>query len=69
MATGRSTTPTLRIDPAVKEALRTATDRKHRSIVNMVEVMIWDYCGLKGITIPDQVALFDDHRKTEKNRK
>ena len=69
MATAKTTTLTFRIEPGLKVALRTAADREHRSIANMVEVMIRDYCGRNGITIPKQGALFDDHRKTEKNRK
>jgi len=44
MATAKTTTLTLRIDPAVKEALRKAAKQEHRSITNMVEVLIRDYC-------------------------
>jgi hypothetical protein len=40
--------------------LRTAADREYRSIANMVEVMIRDYCGRNGITIQEQAALFPD---------
>jgi len=54
MATTKTATVTFRIDPAVKEALRTAAAREHRSIANMVEVLIRDYCGRNGITIPEQ---------------
>ena len=56
MATGKTTTLTFRIEPAVKEALRTAADREHRSIANMVEVLIRDHCGRNGITIQAQVV-------------
>jgi len=51
MAATKSTTLTLRINPDVKEALRTAAEREHRSITNMVEVLIRDHCGRKGIKI------------------
>lgn len=54
MATTKTATVTFRIDPAVKEALRAAAAREHRSIANMVEVLIRDYCGRNGITIPEQ---------------
>ena len=64
MATGKTSTLTLRIEPALKEALRIAADRDHRSIANMVEVMIRDYCGRNGIAIPEQGALFDEDRKS-----
>ena len=69
MATAKTTTLTFRIEPGLKEALRTAADREHRSIANMIEVLIRDYCGRNGITIPEQRALFDDQRETGKGRK
>lgn len=46
----------------MKEALRTAAAREHRSIANMVEVLIRDYCGRNGITIPEQGDLLDEHK-------
>ena len=57
MATGKTSTLTFRIEPALKEALRVAAERDHRSIANMIEVMIRDHCGRNGITIPEQQAL------------
>jgi hypothetical protein len=63
MATGKTTTLTFRIEPGLKEALRTAADREHRSIANMVEVLIRDYCGRNGITISEQQPLFDDDQQ------
>lgn len=57
MATAKTTTLTFRIEPGLKEALRTAANREHRSIANMVEVMIRDYCGRNGVTIPKTGAL------------
>ena len=69
MATTKTATLTFRIDPGVKEALRTAARQEHRSIANMVEVMIRDYCGRNGIAIPEQGALFDDeHHKAHPSR-
>ena len=64
MATGKTSTLTFRIEPGLKEALRTAADREHRSIANMVEVMIRDYCGRNGVMVPEQGALFDERRKS-----
>jgi hypothetical protein len=60
MATAKTTTLTFRIEPALKEALRTAAAREHRSIANMIEVMIRDHCGRNGIAIPEQKALFEE---------
>lgn len=52
MATTKTATLTFRIDPGLKEALRTAAQQEHRSIANMVEVLIRDYCERKGIRVP-----------------
>lgn len=60
MATAKTTTLTFRIEPALKEALRSAAAREHRSIANMIEVMIRDHCGRNGIAIPEQRLLFDE---------
>lgn len=60
MATGKTTTLTFRIEPALKEALRAAANREHRSIANMVEVLIRDHCARNGIAIPAQGALFEE---------
>lgn len=51
MATAKTTTLTFRIEPGLKEALRTAANREHRSIANMVEVLIMDYCDKNGIPV------------------
>ena len=54
MATAKTTTLTFRIEPSLKEALRMAAALEHRSIANMVEVLIRDYCGRNGIVITPQ---------------
>ena len=54
MATVKTATLTFRIDPGLKEALRVAADQEHRSIANMVEVMIRDYCGRNGIDVSEE---------------
>jgi hypothetical protein len=69
MATAKTTTLTFRIEPELKEALRTAADREHRSIANMVEVMIRDYCGRNDIAIPEPGAIDRRSRKTSPGRK
>lgn len=51
MATGKTSTLTFRIEPDLKDALRAAADKEHRSIANMVAVMIRDYCGRSGVPI------------------
>jgi len=57
MATGKTSTLTFRIEPPLKEALRAAADREHRSVANMIEVLIRDYCSRNGIRIPEQQVL------------
>lgn len=52
MANSKTATLTFRIDPSLKEALRIAAHTEHRSIANMVEVLIRDYCEQRGIAIP-----------------
>lgn len=63
MATTKLTTLTLRIDPMIKEGLRLLAEKEHRSLTNMVEVMIRDYCKLHGVAIPEQQTLFDSESK------
>ena len=69
MATGKTTTLTFRIEPALKDALHAAAEQEHRSIANLVAVMIRDYCGREGIAIPEQSTLPVKGRKTAKNDK
>lgn len=52
MAVSKTATLTFRIDPSLKEALRIAANAEHRSISNMVEVLIRGYCEQHGIEIP-----------------
>ncbi len=56
MATTKTTTLTFRIEPGLKDAVRAAADLEHRSIANMIEMMIRDYCGRNGVPIVDVVA-------------
>jgi len=40
------------MDPELKEALRAAAQQEHRSISNMVEVLIMNHCKENGIALP-----------------
>jgi hypothetical protein len=53
MAASKTATLTLRIEPEIKQALQRAAELEHRSIANMVEVLIREYCQGKGITTAD----------------
>lgn len=56
MAGTKTATLTFRIEPRLKEALRAAAEREHRSIANMVEVMIREYCGKEGVPITGAIS-------------
>ena len=49
MANAETTTLIFRIALGLKEALRIAAGHEHRSIANMVQVLIRDYCGRDGL--------------------
>jgi hypothetical protein len=57
MVASKTATLNLRIDPALKEALRIAALRDHRSIANLLEVLIRQHCQEHGISIPEQQDL------------
>ena len=61
MATVKTATLTFRIDPGLKEALRIAADQEHRSIANMIEILIRDYCDQRGIAIPPNEQTKNNH--------
>lgn len=51
MATTKTATLTIRVDPGLKDALRAAALAEHRSIANMIEVLIREHCDRNGIAI------------------
>jgi len=58
MAKTKVSTLNLRIEPGLKEAVREAAAREHRSVANMVEMLIRRHCDQSGITIPAQDDFF-----------
>jgi len=60
MSPRKTATLNLRIDPVLKEAAREAAIREHRSVANMVEVLIRRHCEEEGIPIPEQQSLFKE---------
>jgi len=56
----KTATLNLRIDPAVKDAVKIAADRQHRSVANLVQLLIREHCKKAGITIPEQRRLFKE---------
>jgi len=53
MPARKTATLNLRIEPPLKEALREAAEREHRSVANMVELLIRRHCEEVGIGIPE----------------
>lgn len=53
MGNNKTATLTLRIEPKLKEGLRAAAEREHRSIANMIEMLIRDYCEQNGICMTE----------------
>ncbi len=58
MARTKIATLNLRIAPGVKEAVREAADMEHRSVANMIEMLIRRHCDHTGIIIPEQSEMF-----------
>lgn len=65
MKAAKTETITVRIEPAVKAGLKAMAETERRSIANMIEVMIRDYCGREGVEIPETPAA---RAGTEKSR-
>ncbi len=59
MSPTKTATLNLRIDPAIKEAVRQAALREHRSVANFIETLIRRHCEDVGISIPEQQPLFN----------
>ena len=57
MAAKKTAALNIRIDPDIKEAIRVAANRDHRSVANMVEMLILKHCEEVGISIPQQQEL------------
>ena len=50
----------LRIDPGIKNAATYLAKKHHRSVANMMEVLIIEQCEKDGISIPEQQTLFEE---------
>lgn len=53
MSREKTATITIRIAPGLKEALRLAAAMEHRSVTNMVEVLVRSHCESNGISISE----------------
>lgn len=62
MAKTKVSTLNLRITPSIKAAVREAAAREHRSVANMVEVLIRRHCDQSGITVYEKPDLSSRRR-------
>ena len=60
MPSTKSKTLNLRVDPAIKEAIREAARRENRSVANMVETLIRRHCDDVGIPTLEQQTLHEN---------
>lgn len=56
MKATKTETITVRIEPAVKDGLKAIAEQERRSLANMIEVMIRDYCERNAVPIDDPAA-------------
>lgn len=57
MALVKSEAVSVRVEPHIKAALQLAAEREMRSLANMVEVMVVEYCRAQGYPlkgVPDE---------------
>ena len=54
MAAVKTETITVRIEPSVKAGLKAVAEQERRSLANMIEVIIRDYCEQNGVKIHRQ---------------
>ena len=69
MASAKTATPTFRTEPELKEAVRLASVNEHRSIADMIAVMIRDYCGRAGVEIQEPSAPIAESKPAPKTNK
>ena len=63
----KSETLNLRVSPTFKQVLKEAADREQRSMVNMLEVLLGDYCDRKSIVPLGHKATPPTHKQTRAN--
>jgi len=65
----KSETLNLRVSPTFKQVLKEAADHEQRSMVNMLEVLLGDYCDRKGIVPVGQKAALPSHKRARADRR
>ena len=59
----------LRVSPVFKEVLKAAAENEQRSMVNMLEVLLGDYCDRKGIVSPKYEAALPSQKRARSGRR
>ena len=59
----KSETLNLRVSPEFKELVRVAAEHESRSISNLLEVLVRDYCRRKGVVLTADAASTAAKRK------
>lgn len=57
MVASKSEMVSVRVGPQVKAALQTAARQELRSVANMVEVMVLEYCRNQGYVFPQDSSI------------
>lgn len=65
----KSETLNLHVSPTFKQVLKEAADQEQRSMLNMREVLLGDYCLRKGIVPPGQKATSPAHKRVRADRR
>lgn len=47
----KTDTLNLRVTPELKELIRLAAEKEHRTIANFIEVLVREHCGEHGIAV------------------
>lgn len=47
----KTETVNLRLSPRIKDLLRIAAGREHRTLSNMIEALVLEYCESKGVLV------------------
>ena len=59
MSTKKVATMNMRVEPRIKDAVKKAADREHRSMANFIEFLILNYYEQAGIAIPNKQDIFE----------
>ena len=73
----KTDTLNLRISPVTKTALRFIADKEMRSMANMIDILVTDYCDKNGVALPTEKqglknakrSTSDDSASTSKTRR